>query len=173
MRTNVAGIPLLIYFDDFGEFAPHAALEAALAAFIRFCDILWITLKPDKADKGQALARLGILGDFRRPDNDMSLTVSLPRDKAALWSQEIDLFLQRGAVAHKDLESGIGRLSFAQTPKLGGLAARCWPLFVEKSTQNFTTTPYRAVKLPPPDGGRPLLSPLPPALRGLGGQSMA
>ena len=46
--ARVAGIPLLSYFDDFGALPPLAVLDAAFAAFVRFCDMVGISLKPEK-----------------------------------------------------------------------------------------------------------------------------
>ena len=83
-----------------------------------FCQLLGLKLKDSKTEKGPALTSLGIFGVFPGPRNGMSLTVSLPREKALRWGAKIQEFIGRGAIRHKDLESLIGRLSFAETSVL-------------------------------------------------------
>ena len=83
--TKVTGIPLLSYFDDFGSLVPSEVLGQALAAFATFCQLLGLKLKDSKTEKGPALTFLVIFGEFPGPHNDMSLTISLPREKAIRW----------------------------------------------------------------------------------------
>ena len=54
---------------------------------MRFCDLLGIALKPSKTEWGADLAFLGTQGDFPRPDNNVTLTVSLRTDKARRCAQ--------------------------------------------------------------------------------------
>ena len=73
--TRVTGIPLLCYFDDFGALAPAAVLDAALGAFVRFCDTLRISPKEEKTEKGPVSTFHGIRGIPPTPCNKMTLSV--------------------------------------------------------------------------------------------------
>ena len=137
--TRVTGIPLLSYFDDFGALAPLEVLEAALAAFVRFCEMLGIALKPEKTDMGPALTFLGVFGTFPAPGNDMSLSVELPREKAVAWGEAIDGFLPLGSIAHKELEGVIGRLSFTQTSVYGRVGRAMPTALYQKQNAKFYT----------------------------------
>ena len=135
--TRVTGIPLLSYFDDFGALVPLEVLEAALAAFVRFCEMSAITLKPEKTDMGPALTSLGIFGAFPSPSNDMSLTVALPREKALAWRASVEDILSAGSVVHKDLERVIGRLAFTQTSVYGRAGRAMLTVLYQKLNAHF------------------------------------
>ena len=83
------GIPLLAYFDDFGALAPKNLCEKALKTFETFCETLGIRLKTAKTELGTRLTFLGLKGDFPKPSNDMTLSIRLPKAKAAKWASEI------------------------------------------------------------------------------------
>ena len=135
--TKVTGIPLLSYFDDFGALVPSDILDPALEAFMTFCQLLGLKLKDSKTEKGPALTFLGIFGDFPGPHNDMSLTVSLPREKALRWGAKIQEFIALRTIQHKELESLIGRLSFTQTSVFGRVGRAMMAALYQKVNAKF------------------------------------
>ena len=135
--TKVTGIPLLSYFDDFGALVPSEVSDHALQAFITFCELLGLKLKPSKTEKGPALTFLGIFGTFPGPHNDMSLTVSLPREKAIRWGAKIREFALLGRIQHKDMESLIGKLSFTQTSVFGRVGRAMMAALYQKVNAKF------------------------------------
>ena len=105
---KVTGIPLLSYFGDFGALVPSDALGPALRTFVTFCHLLGIKLKDSKTEKVSSLSFLGVFAEFPVPRNNMSLTISMHREKAIAWALKIKDFLDKVAIPHKDLESVIG-----------------------------------------------------------------
>ena len=117
--TKLTGIPILSYFDDFGALVPYEVLKDALDTFLTFCDLLGVTLKTTKTEWGESLTLLGLRGDFPKPENLMTLAISLPEDKKSKWTERILDILREDHVTHPELESVIGRLSFSQTSIFG------------------------------------------------------
>ena len=94
------GIPLVIYFDDFAAII-HAQLgPGALRIFTAFCKALCITLKPGKSSVAGKIVFLGMLGDFPSDSNNRLLSISLPPEKRAKWSQLIAGYLKEGRISH-------------------------------------------------------------------------
>ena len=89
LTNMIFGIPMLAYFDDFGALAPEDLGPEALAVFKIFTPVIGFFLNGKKFDIGRALTFLGIFGRFPGPDNDMTLVLSLPADKAARWAGRI------------------------------------------------------------------------------------
>ena len=109
------GISLVAYFDDFGPLVPKSLCRRAIRTFEQFRDTLGIKLKSNKAAYGRIVTSLGLEGDSPHPVNDMCLRISLSPDNARNWGEMISRILQCGVITHGELESTIGRLSFAQT----------------------------------------------------------
>ena len=135
--TRVTGAPLLSYFDDFGASVPLAVLDAAPAAFVRFCDMFGIALKPEKTDKGPSLTFLGILGPFPSPANDMSLSVSLPDEKALLRGGPDRPLPLSGGNYSQGARGAIGCLSFAQTSVFGRVGRATFTVLYQKQNGKF------------------------------------
>ena len=87
--NRIFGIPLICFFDDFGAMVPSEIALAALDFFTLFCHKLWITLEPSKSELGQRVTFIGLSGSFPRKENNWQLEVSLSREKALLWADDI------------------------------------------------------------------------------------
>ena len=135
--TRVTGAPLLSYFDDFGSLVPSEALGQSLEAFMAFCQLLGLKLKDSKTEKGPALTFLGIFGEFPGPHNDMSSTISLPREKALRWGAKLQGYVAQRTIRHKDLESVIGELSFTQTSVMGRVGRAMMTSLYQKLNAKF------------------------------------
>ena len=87
--------------------------------------------KTDKSNVGELVVFLGIEGAAPSPANSMKLSARLTPEKSAKRVDDLKLSLRQGREGHKDLESAICRLGFAQTC-LFGKFARCQirPLYV-------------------------------------------
>ena len=120
---RILGIPRLGYFDDFGMIIYSSLERATLQAFVGLNEVFGIRVKLAKCASGNSLTFLGIMGHFPSPFNSFSMSASLPADKALKWSALIRSFLSPPAIIwRKDLESLIGRLSFAQCAVFGRVA---------------------------------------------------
>ena len=113
------GLPIVVYFDDFGALIPASLGPEALKAFTSFCAILRIKLKISKSQVGDRITFLGLEGLFHSPANLMKLSARLTTDKASEWIDTVKGFLERGRVGRKELESLIGKLGFSQTCLFG------------------------------------------------------
>ena len=119
LPNRILGIPLIGYFDDFWPLAPANVGRHALRTIERFCNSSAITLKKTKTDRGRRIIFLGLQGDCPSPDNKMLLSIDLPEEKATARRKTIGRILSEGVVSHDELESIVGRLSFAQTSVFG------------------------------------------------------
>ena len=66
--AQLFGIPLLVFFDDFGAMVPAEITDAALNTFILFCSKLGIKLKKEKSEAGRRITFLCIEWDFLSPE---------------------------------------------------------------------------------------------------------
>ena len=141
MFNKIFGIPLLAYFDDFGALVPARLCERALRTFESFCETLGIRLKVAKTELGTRLTFLGLKGNFPRPSNGMTLSIRLPKKKAAAWAMSIAAHASCGKISHADLESVIGRLSFTQTSVFGRIGrAMLSPLYTKLHATHYDQT---------------------------------
>ena len=116
--------------------------EKDLLKFEQFCEALGIRLKASKTDLGTLLTFSGIRGDFPKPPNDMTLSIRLPKKKAAAWATSISAHVSSGRISHADLESAIGRLSATQTSVFGRIGReRIFTLYAQLHSRNYDATP--------------------------------
>ena len=119
LTNKIFGIPLLSYFDDYGAMSPETIGKPALETVDSFFNILGALINDKKTDLGREVVFLGLLGEFPNRENGMTLAISLQAEKARTWSRMIQKALDLGVIGHKELESLIGRLSFALTSIFG------------------------------------------------------
>ena len=81
LSDRFLGLPIVGYLGDFAAVIRRCLGEDALRVFTRFCNLLWISLKPGKSEVGSVLTFLGILGSFPDPPNRDQLRISLPPGK--------------------------------------------------------------------------------------------
>lgn len=109
-----------------------------MATLAEFITIIGFELKIEKSAIGTANTFLGITDYFQQHSNQMSLAISLPRDKAYRWAKLISSVIQEKLIAHATLESLIGRLSFAQTAIFGRFArAMLKPLYAKLYSNRY------------------------------------
>ena len=130
LANKIFGIPLLSYFDDYGSIIPETLGRPALETVDSFFNVLGALINDNKTDLGRKVVFSGITGEFPNSDNGTALSISLPLGKARSWSLMIQKAIGLGVIGHKELESLIGRLSFALTSIFGRfgramLAALC------------------------------------------------
>ena len=89
ISARLFGIPLLIYFGDFGAIIPSSLSIRALEVSLAFCMITGIVLKEEKAQLGPTVSFLGVSGTFTRAANGMQREIRLTSDKATKWSARI------------------------------------------------------------------------------------
>ena len=147
LTNRIFGIPLIGYFDDFGALVPANVGRSALRTFERFCNSLGITLKKSKTDRGRCIIFLGLHGSFPSPGNKMLLSITLPEEKAAAWPNTTRRVLSEGIISHDELESIIGRLSFAQTSVFGRIGRGMMAPYTPNYAALPTTRPCRAARL--------------------------
>ena len=71
----------------------------------------------------------------------MTLSIRLPKKKAAMWAMSIAAHTSSGRISHADLESVIGRLSFAQTSVFGRIGrAMLSPLYTKLRAKSYDPT---------------------------------
>ena len=73
-----------------------------LQSFTTFCQLMGLKLKDPDTGKGTALIFLGVFGEFTGPRSDISLTVSLPREKAIRRGRKIQEFIAKWTVMRKE-----------------------------------------------------------------------
>ena len=119
-RANrISGIPLVVYFADYGAMRPDSLSRPGLSTFGSCCDKLAIILKMDKRLVDKALTFLGLFGEFPNNNNDNLLRISLPNGAATRWEIVIAPHISSGKILRSELGKLIGRLSFSQTAIFG------------------------------------------------------
>ena len=77
---------------------------------------------------------------FPAPGNNMTLSISLSREKASRWASLIERILNDETISHTSLESLLGRLVFAQAAVFGRFArAMAKPLYAKFYAPRFST----------------------------------
>ena len=138
LLCRILAIPTLGYYDDFGFFAHTSDETETMAAIVECLTLFGFTLKTAKSVIGSSNTFLGLTAFFPQPANQMSLAISLPRDKAHRWARMIATILRSGTISHATIESLIGRLSFAQTAVFGRFArAMLKPLYTKLYSKRF------------------------------------
>ena len=112
LTNRIFGIPLVGYFDDYGDMIPDSLSKPGLSTFSSFCAKMAILLKMDKSLVDTVLTFLGSFGEFPDNNNDNPLRISLPTDKANRWGEIIDPHIASVQISHSELDKLIGRLSF-------------------------------------------------------------
>ena len=102
-----------------------------------FCQLLGIRLKSGKTEKGHAVTFLGVFGEFPGPRNNMTLTISLPQEKALTWGSKLTEHLLRGTIQRKELESVVGKLSPTQTPIFGRIGRAMMATLFQKLNAKY------------------------------------
>ena len=67
LACKFRGLPIVVYFEDFGALIPAPLGPQALATFVRFCALLGINLKVAKSQVGSRITFLGLAGFFPSP----------------------------------------------------------------------------------------------------------
>ena len=93
--TQLFGIPLLVFFGDFGAIIPYEVSDAALHVFTLFCSKLGIALRTAKSEVGRRVTFLGLEGDFPCEADNYTLSARLTSDKAEAWAGQISSFPKR------------------------------------------------------------------------------
>ena len=138
LTNKIFGIPLIAYFDDYGAFCPETIGQPALETVDTFFNMMGALINKKKTDIGRKVTFLGLRGDFPRPDNGMTLEISLPLEKAKTWSAMIQKIIDLGVVGQKELESIIGRLSFTLTSIFGRFGrAMLAPLYAKNNAPYY------------------------------------
>ena len=120
--TQLFGIPLLVFFGDFGAITPCGISEAAIRTFALFCSKLGIKLKTEKSEAGRRITFLGLEGDFPCRANGFALSVCLTREKAEAWDVQLSSYIKAGCVSSNESGKLIGKLGFSQTNLFGKFA---------------------------------------------------
>ena len=113
------GLPVVNYFDDIGRILPTSISDEGLSTFKRFCGLIGVRLKEEKAKPGTVTTFLGLDGAFPCPSTGMTLQINLTSEMKRIWAGGIRLFITTGRIQSKELESLTGRLSFSQTSVFG------------------------------------------------------
>ena len=79
LSAQLFGIPLLVFFDDFGAKGPAEITDATLNTFILFCPKLGINRKKEKSEAGRRIAFIGIEWDFPCSENGYALSVKMTK----------------------------------------------------------------------------------------------
>ena len=132
LLTKIFGIPILIFFGDFGSWAPGPLARRALEVPDAFFELLGIRLKPGKSDVAPHVTFLGVRGSFPCAANGAELHTSLPVEKAPAWAIGIRPFRERGPIRSLDLEILIAILIFSQTRLFGKFARAQMSRFYKK-----------------------------------------
>lgn len=115
LTCHIVGIPLIIYFDDFGDLPP-APLEArVLAVFTSFCEHLGITMCGRKSEVGAKLAYLGLLGEFHSSTNGAYLSATFAPDMDIRLSDTARRLLRGNMISPHAMGKLVGEL-FAPIP---------------------------------------------------------
>ena len=130
--SQLLGIPLLCFFDDFGSITQAELGEKALATFTSFCSKLGIRLKPAKSEWGHRITFLGREGSFPCKANNCKLSVSLTDEKARKWADEVSGYGRNRSISSPELEKLIGKLSFSQANLFGKFARTQLPPLYKK-----------------------------------------
>ena len=117
--SQLLGIPLLCFFDDFGATIPADLVERALSTFTSFCPKLGIRLKPPKSEWGQMVTFLGAEGSFPCRANDYKLSVALTAEKANKWDADVAGYIRNRSISSHELGNLIGKLGSSQTNLFG------------------------------------------------------
>ena len=117
--NRTLGIPVLIYFDDFGALEPESLGTMALWMVENTTPTLCAPMKSTKSLVGAHHTFLGLLGSFLVPQKGLILSIELPQGKIAKWPHIIRDRIADGRITSKHLEKLIGKLSFAQTSVFG------------------------------------------------------
>ena len=120
------------YFDDYGAFVPADLEGDAEETIDDFTSALVIVMKDDKRQKGSALTFLGLRGSFPSPLNGMKLSISPPETKTRVWCGMMGRLITLGVATEQELQSAVGRLSFAQTCAYGKMGRAILSPFYEK-----------------------------------------
>ena len=117
--NRIFGIPLISYYGDFGALIPESVGARELSAIDKGAGILLVIFKDTKSELGNEVKFLRLLGKFPSTANGMTLSISLPEDKARRRSEINSSVACNGSIPHKDLEKLVGKLSFSQTSVFG------------------------------------------------------
>ena len=134
----LVGIPLVGYFDDFGALIPLDLSKEAIDTFVEFCTTIGVHLGTKKAEVGWRITFLGLRGDFPRPPYKMAILIRLHPLKAKTCTSTMDRIITSGSISRKELESVIGRLSFAQTSVFGRICrSTLAPLYTKLHMETY------------------------------------
>ena len=140
--NRIFGIPLVSYYDDMGSMVPSELARPALETIRDFLFTLMVYLNNKKTDLGEEVTFLGLLGDFPRPGNKMTLSITLPEEKKADWVALITEIQTLGVVSRDQLASLVGGLSFSQTSIFGRFGRpMLTPLHVKLNATQFRPQP--------------------------------
>ena len=130
--AKTLGVPMIGYFGEYGAFVPADLEGDAEETIDGFMTSLVIIMKDDKRLKGSGITFRGLRGDFPSPLNDMKLSISLPDPKTRAWCDVIGRLITLGVATEKELQTAVGRLSFAQTCGYGKMGRSMISPFYEK-----------------------------------------
>lgn len=122
-------------------FAPTADGALSLAHIAEIMSSMGFGLKTEKSAISNNNVRAGMAAFFPQPSNQMSMVISLPRDKARRLANMIYRAIKEGSISHATIESLIGRLSLALTAIFGRFdRAMLKPLYTMVFRKRYSPT---------------------------------
>ena len=156
------------YVDDYGSLSPSGRENEAEETIDIFATSLVILMNGDERKKERK--KEGSLCDFPRPprglplpQSGVKLRISLPDDKTRTWIYMLKRLIALGVAADQELQSVVGRLSFAQTCIFGKMGRAMLSPFYEKMKAPLlhSFTGWAGAQFPTLAGCRPGSPPAP------------